>query len=293
MNDERDRRAPMPSGWQQGGYRPSAPPNDPIDMREVHFDDAFIDALSRDLATPTRDPAEYELAMMLSGWRAEASAVPAPPLPALDEVERAMFAEAPSRRGGRVVRTLRIVSGAAAIAIVAAAGLTVVSQGSQPGDPLWGVKKVVFSEAASQTQAAYDVRSDLEQAEAALAAGHTDEAHQLIARAQSKMGPVSDAGTREQMDQWIHRLRADDTAGPTTLRSSSNSAVRPAPPVDATSTAPTSASNTSAPTSQPPVSTPSPSTSTSETTPTTSVPTVAPTTSPASTPVTTTTPEPN
>ena len=55
--------------------------------------------------------------------------------------------------------------------VVAAAGLIVVSENAQPGDALWGVKSVVFSEQATQTQAMVDVQSNLEQAEAAVAAG--------------------------------------------------------------------------------------------------------------------------
>ncbi|MEP9392284.1 anti-sigma-D factor RsdA [Gordonia sp. VNK1] len=257
-NDERDRRRPQPDrrpsgdasgAGQRRGYVPSGAPDDSIDVREVHVDDAFLDALSRDLSTPTRDPAEYELAVLLSGWRHDVIGTPEPPLPALDEVARAMAAEMPTRRAAGVVRSLRIVAGAAAIAVVAAAGLTVVSEGAQPGDPLWGVKKVVFAQAASETQAAYDVRSDLEQAEAALAAGDTAQAQQLIERAQSKMGPVSDSGTREQMTQWINRLRSDESSRPSTSTTRSGSAsVEPAPPADDTDA--TTAPETSEPTNQ-------------------------------------------
>ncbi|WP_273489877.1 anti-sigma-D factor RsdA [Gordonia otitidis] len=227
MNDERESRRgrSMPGRRQSGGLHDTgkgaynqhtgewATPDDtPVDISAVQFDDAFLDALSRDVPTPTRDDAEYELAGLLSAWRHESLAEPLPLGPSVAEVEKAIAAQGPSARARTVVRTLRIVAGAAAVAVVAAAGLTVMSQGSEPGDPLWGVKKVVFAQAASETQAAYDVRSNLEKAEAELAAGNTQAAESLIAKAQSSMGPVRDSSTRTHMDEWIGRLRADTGA---------------------------------------------------------------------------------
>lgn len=218
---------PQSSGAMQGpgsAHGGDGQPDDGhIDLNQVHFDDAFLDALSHDQPTPTRDDAEYELAALLSGWRHEAIATPAPPMPGIGEVDRALAAQRPARRGASVVRTLRVVSGAAAIAVVAAAGLTVVSEGAAPGDALWGVKKVVFASAASETQASFDVRADLEQAEAAFAAGDTESAHQLIARAQTRLAPVRDDATRDQMTEWIDRLKTEEP-GSTTAASTASSA---------------------------------------------------------------------
>ncbi|WP_238403570.1 anti-sigma-D factor RsdA [Gordonia desulfuricans] len=225
MSDERDRdrRRPMPGpqssgamqgpGSAQGGH--GQPDDGHIDLNQVHFDDAFLDSLSRDQPTQTRDDAEYELAALLSGWRHEAITTPAPPLPGIDEVDRAIAAQRPTKRGATVVRTLRVVAGAAAIAVVAAAGLTVVSEGAAPGDALWGVKQVVFASAASETQASFDVRADLEQAEAAFAAGDTESAHELIARAQTRLAPVRDDATRDQMTEWIDRLKTEEPGSAT------------------------------------------------------------------------------
>ena len=74
----------------------------------------------------------------------------------------------------------------------------------------------MFAQAASETQAAYDVRSNLEKAEAELAAGNTPAAESLISQAENSMGPVRDSDTRSHMDEWIGRLRADTG---TTVRS--------------------------------------------------------------------------
>lgn len=183
----------------------------PIDVAAVRADDAFIDALSRDVPVLARDDAEYQLAAALSGWRYESLAAPAPPLPAVEEIEKAIAAQQRvDGRGRRAMRHLRVLSGAAAVVVVAAAGLIVVSENAQPGDALWGVKSVVFSEQATQTQAMVDVQSNLEQAEAAVAAGDTPAALSYISKAEEDLKPVRDEETRRRMDEWITRLR-DDT----------------------------------------------------------------------------------
>ncbi|MFW0796114.1 anti-sigma-D factor RsdA [Gordonia sp. CPCC 205515] len=213
MNDERD---PAATNWDT---------TQPIDMTQVHADDQFLDALAADRPVPTLDDTEYQLAELLSGWRHDVVGTPAPELPSIDEIEAAIAATERAQRGKSVVRHLRIISGAAAVVIVAGAGLTVLAQGSSPGDPLWGVKKVVFAEAATQTQASVDVQSNLEKAEAAVAAGNTTEAAELIARAQKDLSPVRDADTKNRMKDWITRLQAD--AGTTPPKTSASGSTTP------------------------------------------------------------------
>ncbi|OUC78524.1 anti-sigma-D factor RsdA [Gordonia lacunae] len=206
---------PRPSDSVPSGADPAFGPasfdptagDDALDLSEVNFDENFLDALTRDVPVPTRDAAEYQLAEMLSGWKSEIMATPEPELVSVDDVERAIGTTERASRGRRMVRHLRVVSGAAAIVIVAAAGLTVLSEGSQPGDPLWGIKQVVFAEAASQTQAAHDVRNNLERAEAAIAAGDPGAAASLLAEAQKRMGPM-DNEMRDEMTDWMNRIRA-------------------------------------------------------------------------------------
>lgn len=198
----------------------------PFDMTDVHIDDQFIDALSQGRPVPTRDEAEYALAEMLTGWRHEVLSEAPPALPTIDEVETAIAAAEKAQRPRGITRHLRVASGVAAVVVVAVAGLTVLSQGSQPGDPLWGVKSVVFASAASETQASVNVQSNLEKAEAAIAAGDTTEAQSLVAQAEKDLGPVRDSDTRDRMNQWITRLRADVTTtaskSATTAKTSQN-----------------------------------------------------------------------
>lgn len=260
---------------------------EPVDISQVAFDDQFIDALSRDVPVETRDDEEYQLAALLSDWRHGIVDQPAPELPTVDEVQRAIAATERASRGKRMVRHLRVISGAAAIVIVAAAGLTVLSEGSQPGDPLWPVKKVVFAQAASETQAAHDVRSNLEQAEAAMAIGDTSAAASYIAKAESQMGPMRKGDTRDQMNDWISRLRAGTakSASPTGSPSTTGpGSVTTSPGDDSTTVDPRTRTGTDARTTPPESTNPRTDTTTPGTTP--------PTTPRGDTPTTTNPPGP-
>lgn len=144
--------------------RAAGGPNDDtvsVDLNAVRHDDEFLDALIVGSALPLSDAAERELGGLLFAWRTESLAAPAPVQPTLADVEKAIAAQETAAKRRAATRHLRLISGAAAITAVAAAGLLVLSENSQPGDPLWNVKKVVFAEEAKQTQATVDVQNNL------------------------------------------------------------------------------------------------------------------------------------
>lgn len=245
-----------------------------VDLNVVRHDDEFLDALIVGSALPLSDAAERELGGLLFAWRTESLAAPAPVQPTLADVEKAIAAQETAAKRRAATRHLRLISGAAAITAVAAAGLLVLSENSQPGDPLWNVKKVVFAEEAKQTQATVDVQNNLERAEEALAAGDTGKAVELVDRAERDLRPVSDPATRERMQQWIKRLRDDDGQPDDPLSAARSSDAASLLPTDVTSDseAPTSVTVTvtpSGPSSQP--SSP-PSSSSTPSSPSSSVP---------------------
>ena len=214
-----------------------------VDLNAVRRDDDFVNALAAGGYLPPADAEEAKLGDLLYAWRAEALAAPAEPL-ALSDVEHAIAMQAARAEQAKAVpddaartrrttrmRHLRVLSGAAAITAVAAAGLLVMSEHSQPGDPLWNVKKVVFSQAAAQTEAAVDAQSSLERAEAALASGDIGEANALVAAAE-KRAQASDPETRERMEQWIRRLR--DESKPPVTTTTTTTPSEDAGPIDET-----------------------------------------------------------
>ena len=191
-----------------------------VDLAAVRRDDALIDAISGNGLVETKNTEEYELATLLADWRAEILAEPMPAGPDLDEVVAAVDRElgarktltavpptTPSRaRSKGQLRLLRPLAGAAALVAVAVGAATAVSYGAEPGDPLWGVKQVVFSEQAQSTEARIDTASTLQRAEQLIAQGNADEARELLTSAESRSGDVRDAGERDALGDWMQRL---------------------------------------------------------------------------------------
>ncbi|KHJ73248.1 anti-sigma-D factor RsdA [Rhodococcus sp. Chr-9] len=191
-----------------------------VDLAAVRRDDALIDAISGNGLVETKDNEEYELATLLADWRAEILAEPMPAGPDLDEVVAAVHRELGTRetlarapevtplrpRSKGQLRLLRPLAGAAALVAIAVGSATAVSYGAEPGDPLWGVKQVVFSEQAQSTEARIDTTSTLERAEQLIAEGNTEEARELLTSAESRSGDVRDAEERDALGDWVQRL---------------------------------------------------------------------------------------
>ncbi|MFX1757923.1 anti-sigma-D factor RsdA [Rhodococcus sp. As11] len=191
-----------------------------VDLAAVRRDDTLIDAIAGNGLVETKDTEEYELATLLADWRAEILADPMPAGPDLDEVVAAVHRELGTRetltatpevpplrpRSRGQLRLLRPLAGAAALVAVAVGAATAVSYGAEPGDPLWGVKQVVFSEQAQSTEARIDTTSTLERAEQLIAEGNAEEARELLTSAESRSGDVRDAQERDALGDWLHRL---------------------------------------------------------------------------------------
>jgi len=190
-----------------------------LELAAITRDDELVETLGRGLPVVAQTDEEFDLATLLAEWRTEVHARPADGTITVDDVEKAIAA-AKHDSDRRARRHLRLVAGAAAVIGVALGSLVVLSEGANPDDPLWGVKKVVFAERAVQTQATYSAQINLEQAEKLLAAGDPQKAKEYVRRAQADLAPVSDDSAREPMDQWIDRLSA-----------SAESAIKAATPV--------------------------------------------------------------
>ncbi|MFD6896581.1 anti-sigma-D factor RsdA [Rhodococcus sp. NPDC060086] len=187
----------------------------PVDIASVRRDDALIDAISGDGPVETRSAEEYELATMLAGWRAEILAEPLPVGPDFDEVvaavnrelgaREALAAQPPTRSKGQL-RLIRPLAGAAALIAAAIGGAATVSYSAEPGDALWGVKEVVFSEQAESTMARIDTSSTLQRAEELIAEGQTEAATELLRSAEVRSTGVTNAGQRNELGDWLQRL---------------------------------------------------------------------------------------
>ncbi|PTR31508.1 anti-sigma-D factor RsdA-like protein [Rhodococcus sp. OK519] len=186
----------------------------PIDVGAVRRDDALIDAISSDGPVATDSPEEYQIAALLSNWRAEILAQPMPAEPDLDDIVARVQAELGARealvtrtRSGRShLRLLRPIAAAAAVVAIAMGGMTIFSYNAEPGDPLWGVKQVVFTERAASTVAKIDTTSSLEEAERLIASGDAAGAKAKLDSAGARASAVNEAGTRDELNVWRERL---------------------------------------------------------------------------------------
>lgn len=186
----------------------------PIDVAAVRRDDALIDAISTDGPVATDSSEEYQVAALLSNWRAEILAQPMPAEPDLDDIVARVQAELGARdalvtrtRSGRNhLRLLRPIAAAAAVVAIAMGGMTIFSYNAEPGDPLWGVKQVVFTERAASTVAKIDTTSNLEEAERLIASGDAAGAKAKLDSAGARASAVNEAGTRDELNVWRQRL---------------------------------------------------------------------------------------
>ncbi|MEU1206692.1 anti-sigma-D factor RsdA [Nocardia sp. NPDC005825] len=197
-----------PGSQNSGPYAEASGDTGPVDIAAVRRDDALIDAISGDGPVQTGTSEEYQLAALLADWRAEIMAEPLPAGPDLDAIVAAVNQEIGARQArigagnrGRLRLVRPILGSAAALALIFG-GLTAFSYNASPGDPLWKMKTVVFSEQAQSTVVSR-ADSDLEQAKELIAQGKADEAKPLMERAADNASQVNDSGKKDSLtDRW-------------------------------------------------------------------------------------------
>ncbi|MDD7966597.1 anti-sigma-D factor RsdA [Actinomycetospora lemnae] len=204
----------------------------PVDLAAVRADDALIDALAGG-AGGAGDSAAYgfggtdddRLAAILAAWRADIEADPMPELVTLDEAAEAVAAGHESRDRLRSRGRRRMPFAIAAVAAaVACAGLTVAVHGAMPGDTLWGVSKVFFSERAQSVERVEEVRTRIEAANGALARGDTQAARNELAQVNiviPQVAPEERAPLVAERDRVQSSIEADPS--PSTREPSSGS----------------------------------------------------------------------
>ncbi|MFI6428683.1 anti-sigma-D factor RsdA [Rhodococcus oryzae] len=204
-----------------------------VDFAAIARDDALIDAIAGDGPIATNSPEEFELATLLTAWRAEILAPAMPAEPDLDQVAAAVDRELATigspRRSN--LRLLRPIAGAAAAVAVVMAGLTVFSYNAVPGDPLWKVKEVVFTERANSTVAGIDTTTNLEEAERLIRAGDPQAALVVLESARKRVDDVNESAKHDELTAWRDRLVADAAKTPPTTTLPSAAGTVPGLPV--------------------------------------------------------------
>ncbi|MFP5069712.1 anti-sigma-D factor RsdA [Pseudonocardia nantongensis] len=185
--------------------RPFAEPDEdgPVDLVELQADDELINALSSGLSVsgPGRQgyDADDRLVAMLASWKAEIDDEPMPELVDTDEAVQMLQPAKPSRK----VSFLRPLVAAAAVAACALAVVSIGAHEAQPGDALWGVTRVLYTEHAQQVQARSELRAGIERVNARLAVGDPAGAQRALA----EFGPLVDRVGQEHQDYFSEQQR--------------------------------------------------------------------------------------
>lgn len=209
--DRKSRREPQGTGPYAEG---SGGDTGPVDIVAVRRDDALIDAIAAGGPVPTESTEEFQLAALLADWRTEIITPPLPDAPDLDTVVAAVNQEIGARqarmaaRSGGRLRLLRPIAGTAAAVALVIGGMTAFSYAAEPGDPLWGVKEVVFSQQAQAT-VVQRADNDMAAAQTLIDQGDPEQARVRLEQAAANAARVDDPEKRtDLMDVW-QRLLAE------------------------------------------------------------------------------------
>lgn len=167
----------------------------PVDLAAVQADDALLDLIGRAGHTPS-DP-DDALTHILAAWRREVHAEPFAELvdtnTALEVIRAAC--QPPQRRHP----VSGSIAAAAAVLVIAFSAVGLVAKSARPGDPLWGVTQVLYSDYARSVETAAAVRTELNEARTALKQGNPERARESLQRVQKQLPAIGEAEGRTDL----------------------------------------------------------------------------------------------
>ncbi|RSD22187.1 anti-sigma-D factor RsdA [Amycolatopsis eburnea] len=258
------------------------------DLSAVQADDALLDALGGSDPALADGLGDQELNALLVAWRRDIDSEPLAELVDVDTAVRTVSTAALAKRhasSGRRRRLLVPIAVAAAVLAIAFTGTGLAARSAEPGDTLWGLAKVLYSDHTRSVEAAANAKLDLEKANLAIAGGNLDAAREALDAAQAALSQVSDEDNRDQLMEQHRQLAAQLSKPEAPVQGPIQTSVPPAPPGASSTQVPPAGSATSIPgsgsgtTSLPGSGTPTP----TPPPPTTETPTPTPTPPPTTT----------
>ncbi|KUI32778.1 hypothetical protein AU194_25430 [Mycobacterium sp. GA-2829] len=277
-----------PNGSANGG-EPSLP--------EINYTDRLLDALAGEQPVYANDSAEAELTYLLAGWRDE---VRRPTMSAVLTPRDAAIALDRSTTTTHRRRFSLAVVGSLAAAVLCLGGFGSVVYGAGPGDPLYGVRTMLFGEqhATRDDQVALAAQTQMAQVQQLIDQGDWTAAQDKLQTLTTTVAAVGDTGRQQELvEQWQQLSVKVETRDPAaTVPPDAPPVVLPEVPSDIPLPAllgpdATSPSDSTTP-SRPPSSTDPSATSPSSSAPETSPSSIPPSETPPSSPQPTTTSPP-
>lgn len=187
-----------------------------IDLALVHADDEYLDLLGGDRFddgdASLGEFGDEQLTELLMSWRRDVDAEPIGDL--VDTKLATVTVHAARMRKKRRPRLLVPVAAAAAVLAIAFAGVGLAARDAQPGDTLWALSKVLYSERARSVEAAQTVKQDLAQARAALTEGNVEVAKSKLEEANDALPTVMSEDGKDELKAQHQALVAQLPGNP-------------------------------------------------------------------------------
>lgn len=169
---------------------------DPVSLAALQADDELLEALGGadpDVATSSGEQPDLEA--LLVAWRRDVDAVGMDDIVDTDAAVAAI-AEGSRRPRARKRRHLVPVATAAAVLMITFTGVGLAARDAMPGDALWGVTQVLYSDYARSAKAVSVAQDQLDMASTAWENGRRDAAQEALERAQKQMRTVDTESRR-------------------------------------------------------------------------------------------------
>ncbi|WP_193046110.1 anti-sigma-D factor RsdA [Mycolicibacterium baixiangningiae] len=197
--------------WSSNGGDPSLP--------EINHTDRLLDALAMEQPVYSNEPGEGELAYLLAGWRDD---VRQPPMAAvLTPRDAAIALDRAVSTDQRTTQRRRFslaVVGSVAAAVLCLGGFGSVVYGAGPGDPLYGVRTMLFGEqqATRDDQVALAAQTQMAQVQQLIEQGDWTAAQDKLQTLTTTVAAVGDTNRQQELvDQWQQlsvKVEAQDPA---------------------------------------------------------------------------------
>ncbi|SFD63745.1 hypothetical protein SAMN04487819_101467 [Actinopolyspora alba] len=201
---------------------------EPVDLARLRADDELLDMLGQSGGHSGSADAETDVEDLLLAWRRDVDATPIGELVDVDRAAAAVAAGRPRRRS-RVPRLRHLVpvASAAAVLMIGFTGVGLAARDAAPGDALWGVTQVLYSDRAASAAAASRAQSQLDVASQAWQNGREDAAETALHRAEEQLSTIDPGERRSDLRAAHASLSAkfdrppDSSAGSSTTGSGS------------------------------------------------------------------------
>ncbi|GAA2808527.1 anti-sigma-D factor RsdA [Saccharopolyspora taberi] len=237
-----------------------------VDLAELQADDALLDMLGGTNPDVRHGGEEPSLDALLVAWRQD---VDSSPIGELVDVDTAVATIAEARKPRRRLKRRHLVpvASAAAVLMITFTGVGLAARDAMPGDALWGVAQVLYTDHARMAQAATSAKDDLNRAEGALDHGDRwraeaalDRAHEMMQGIDSDHGLADLQAAHASLTARMGQSEQPEQPSSSSVLASSSVAPPPSPthevpppvpPTDTTSTTPSTSPPTSETSSSP------------------------------------------